>query len=523
MDAVFILHALVQQFLNNNKRLYCAFVDFRRAFNSFNRNNLWYKLSTLGINGKILQVIRDMYNKCKACVRVYNDHSEFCNITIGLLEGEVMSPQLFALFIQDMELSLIDSEENGLRFDDLIIISLFFADDMVIFGKSTSELQRNLNNLYEYCTKWNLEVNTDKTKIIVFRKRGPTRHDECFTYNNEKIETVNDFNYLGTVFNYTGNFNLNQEYLTGKGLKALNCLFYNTRDFKLKPSTMLNLFDSLVGSILQYNAEVWGNTKSKNIETLHLKFCKRLLGVKRTTSSMSVYGELGRYPLYVARYVKVVKYWFRLLNTDNIIMQKMYAYMLNDCNRGKVNWVSNVKRLLDQFGFSNVFVDPFSVTPKNFCLSFKNRIVDCFVQKWNNDILLCSVLCSYKHFKTVFAFENYLDIVPKNLRYFLTKLRLSSHPLRIETGRYGRNRVDRHLRYCTLCDKNDIEDEYHFLFVCPAYNEIRKRFMNRQFYVRPNFIKFCEMFKSEKKEILTNVSKYIKEALEHRKNSVILT
>ena len=54
------------------------------------------------------------------------------------------------------------------------------------------------------------------------------------------------------------------------------------------------------------------------------------------------------------------------------------------------------------------------------------------------------------------------------LRSVLTKLRLPSHKLRIETERYNRNRTDRELRYCTLCNVNDVEDEYHFLLICPA-------------------------------------------------------
>ena len=60
---------------------------------------------------------------------------------------------------------------------------------------------------------------------MVFRKRGVIRLNEKWTYADENLESVNDFNYLGTVFNYTGNFSMNQEYLSGKGLKALNTLF----------------------------------------------------------------------------------------------------------------------------------------------------------------------------------------------------------------------------------------------------------------------------------------------------------
>ncbi len=64
---------------------------------------------------------------------------------------------------------------------------------------------------------------------MVFRKRGPVKQNETWTYNGGHIEVVNDFNYLGVVFNYTGSFVLNNQTLSGKGLKAMNTLLVNIR------------------------------------------------------------------------------------------------------------------------------------------------------------------------------------------------------------------------------------------------------------------------------------------------------
>jgi hypothetical protein len=114
------------------------------------------------------------------------------------------------------------------------------------FDLHTSDLQKNLYLLFTYCSTWRLEVNPDKSKIVVFRKRGP---DENGLINNMHIEVASYFNYLGTVFNYTGTFNLNQETLTGKGLIALNILLANTKGMPLKPSTLCQLFDAFVGSV----------------------------------------------------------------------------------------------------------------------------------------------------------------------------------------------------------------------------------------------------------------------------------
>ena len=80
----------------------------------------------------------------------------------------------------------------------------------------------------------------------------------------------------------------------------------------------IRLFDSLISPILLYGSEIWGIYNYKEVDRLHLKFCKHLLGVKPQTSSAAVLGELGRYPLYVKE--RALRYWFKIMkNTDNPI------------------------------------------------------------------------------------------------------------------------------------------------------------------------------------------------------------
>ena len=151
---------------------------------------------------------------------------------MGLKQGAVISPMLFSLFIEDLKLFLQNDQCSGLSLDEITFILMLFVDDVVILGKDRDDLQKSLDHLEHYYNKWGLQVNTEKTKIMVFRKRGGLRNNESWTYKGDNHEVVNNFNYLGTVFNYTGNFALNQETLVGKGLKALNCLLYNTKKYE---------------------------------------------------------------------------------------------------------------------------------------------------------------------------------------------------------------------------------------------------------------------------------------------------
>ena len=107
---------------------------------------------------------------------------------------------LFSLFIEDLELFLQNDQCSGLSLDEITFILMLFTDDMVILGKDSDDLQKSLDRLEHYCNKWGLQVNTEKTKIIVFRKRCGLRDNESWTYKGDNLEVVSNFNYLGTVF-----------------------------------------------------------------------------------------------------------------------------------------------------------------------------------------------------------------------------------------------------------------------------------------------------------------------------------
>ena len=69
--------------------------------------------------------------------------------------------------------------------------------------------------------------------------------------------------------------------------------------------------------------------------------------------------------------------------------------------------------------------------------------------------------------KLNFIYEEYLDLVPHNLRCFITRLRISAHSLRIYTGRFGVNRLPGHERLCLNCNLQGVADVYHFVCMCP--------------------------------------------------------
>ena len=168
--------------------------------------------------------------------------------------------------------------DDTMLINDFNLFMLQYADDAVFFAKSAESLQNMLNKLHEYSALWELRVNTDKTKIMIFEKGRKTNID--IFYNNILLEVVDNFKYLGTMFYKNGIWNRTRKRLSDYGAFAfhnLNRLFQN---ITLSDTEMFKLFDCLVGSVLSYASKIWGFHKAPDVERLHMRFYRNILGVK---------------------------------------------------------------------------------------------------------------------------------------------------------------------------------------------------------------------------------------------------
>ena len=111
------------------------------------------------------------------------------------------------------------------------------------------------------------------------------------------------------------------------------------------------------------------------------------------------------------------------------------------------------------------------------------------------------------------------SIFDKKFRVSLTKFRLSSHDLAIETGRY--TNMPRDQRICLQCNMNMVETEYHFLLVCPKYRELRHNFLKRYYCHWPNLFKFENIMSSQCNKTINNLAKFIYYGFKLRENTLL--
>ena len=134
--------------------LFCAFIDYRKAFDSIDRSLLWQKLLSYNINGKVFNIIREIYSKAKSCIRKDKMISDYFMCNIGVRQGDNLSPVLFALLIYDFT-EYVSTTYGGLNIaqscypslinsEDIVLLKLFvllYADDTIILVENEIELQ----------------------------------------------------------------------------------------------------------------------------------------------------------------------------------------------------------------------------------------------------------------------------------------------------------------------------------------------------------------------------------------------
>ena len=331
------------------------------------------KLQRAGINGKIYKLIKSMYQNSSSRVKCKNTLTDDIDIKQGVHQGSVLSPLLFNIFINDIGKTLLADDAPILYHSK--VNHLLYADDLVLMSTTEEGLQRNIDKLQDFCTKWGLTINTNKSKVMTFSKTGRMVKDKFrFVIGKDDIEYVNQYKYLGVIFTSNAKFSVAEKNLSMKASRALFSIKQSIFDKTIKPSSILHIFDSLVKPIALYNSEIWTAYKycfkGKTIEELfaltlkntnefdktYMRFCKYVLGVNSKACNFAVISEQGRFPLVISIITNCINFWLHTIqSTSDSLLQKAYQEQVNSSNNNNNIWLQFVKSMLYDLGFSHVW------------------------------------------------------------------------------------------------------------------------------------------------------------------------
>ena len=534
MDHIFTLLCILTLYERLQKNLFIAFIDYQKAFDTVWRAGLWLKLINEGISGKFLNVVKDMYSKSKSCVLLNNEKSEHFGSYAGVRQGEILSPLLFALYINDLEGFLRNKGVQPLRgllnisgevvdFNDneiiifLDLLTLFYADDTIIFADSAIGLQFALEELQNYCENWKLTVNEDKTKVMCITKGRYRKENYEFVYNGKKLETVDEFIYLGLCFTKKGLTNKTVTCRETASKKAMFGFLNRCKQNHIPIEVQLDVFKKTVVPCMLYGGEVWGYNNIECLEIIQRKFLKYSLKIKSSTPTAMIYCETGYLSLETELKIKIITYWVNLITgRKDKISYKIYLICLSLYKRGLLlfPWMKNVVEILNSTGFSNIFIEQFEMEEKYlkniFLRQIKSTIRDQAVQvllaEINNDEIKFSF---YNELISFHGVQKYLKKMPPDIWVPVVKIRTKNHKLPVEIYSWKIAFKPLPERTCTICDMGEVGDEYHFVMNCPVFNEDRNKLLPT-IKNDKSLGMFIKLLKSDDIKILRGLAKFLK-------------
>ena len=502
-----------KQFNNNgNRKLYVAFIDFAKCFDTINRNILWPILMKNGIEGKLIKCIKSMYESVKARVRASdNSLTDIINCTLGVKQGDICSPILFSLYINELAIEIVRNGRHGVTFDLYELFVLLLADDIVLCSETVVGLQNQLNNLQRAARRLHLTVNLAKSNIIVFRKGGYLAERETWFYNGVIMPVVNVYKYLGIFFSTKLSFTAACKDISSKAKRALLFVIQRLRQYDNSSfQVLMKIFDAQIQPIMQYGSEVWGLEKAAvECEKVHLYALKKFLNVDMKTPNDLIYTELRRYPITINSAINAIRYWLRLIQMErNRLPRKAYDVLCKLDSKGKETWATNVRLCLFRNGFGYAWLNQGVGNVSTFLKSLKERLVDIRWQQVNDHL---SNSERFTFYSMIGGHENllpcYLSLnLKRHLKCKMTKFRFGVSDINVHFFRY-RNCNQRQL-FCPYC-KDTEESEVHFVLCCPLYAAARKQYIKPKFWRTPNAFKLSILLSSKFEKTAGDLCRYL--------------
>jgi hypothetical protein len=468
LDHLYTLTSMIQARKSKHQSTFVCYVDAHKAFDSVNRNCLWYKLRQLGLKGQFLTAIQSFYNNVTSCVKVNDRTTNWFPIELGVKQGCPLSPTLFSLYINDLADELQDTN-FGLYAGEHKISMLMFADDIAIISGSETGLQNQMNILQDWCTKWRIQLNIDKTKIVHYRGKAMAKSEYEFSYLGKQLDYVEKYKYLGLWLHehLEWKYTVNELYQTAnRSLNVLICRYYNLGGVSV--DIFKKLFDSYVKPIMTYGSAIWGLNQYPNMKRLQLRAAKFILGIPRRCSNASSLGDLGWEPYTVLLKTEAVRYLCRLRNMDvSRFPKQIHLWTLSLSGK---SWEKRMKKLTTDLDMDYVWHTELINSKETARVAAQNLAV--FERgKWYQDMWNNTKLNYYRIHKRHFEPAVYTACLPRQQRSAMALLRSGCFPLAIETGRWTKPKTPVEHRVCPFCP-GQVETEIHFLLQCSMYDDL---------------------------------------------------
>ena len=308
LSHILTIRRIIEGVKSKNLKSVLTFVDFKKAFDSVDRNKLIHILRAYGIPEKLVSAISIMYADTMAKVVSPDGETEFFEILAGVLQGDTLAPFLFIIVIDYVMRTALEGHTNPglpLKLDRSSrlprkvnqssqcakhIMDTEYADDLCLISETLAQAQEFLKWVEEAAAEVGLSINENKTEYMCFNQTG----NKLTSMSDKELNIVSDFVYLGSWINTT------ERDLSIRIAKSWSASIKLDKIWKSDLSRKLKIqfFKATVESVLLYGAECWTLTKQleKKLDGTYTRLLRASLNIswRQRLTNKSLYGDLPK-------------------------------------------------------------------------------------------------------------------------------------------------------------------------------------------------------------------------------------
>ena len=290
-DHIFNLKIIIEKCREFNRDLYICFIDYSKAFDCVQHTQLWRMMTEMNFPKQEIQLIKTLYQGQQSAVRTSCGMTEWFPVKKGVRQGCILSPYLFSIYtesiMRDVE-EAITGNIDAIAINGENITDLRYADDTALISGSEKGLKNLIATVKDHSKDKGLFLNAKKTKIM---KTDKTTQEVHVTIENETIENVEQFQYLGALINGNGDDTQEIKRRLAMGLDRLAKLQKLWKGSHRE--TQLRIIRSCVFPTATYGCETWilNMAVRKKINAFEMKCYRKMMKIpwteKRTNESIT--------------------------------------------------------------------------------------------------------------------------------------------------------------------------------------------------------------------------------------------
>ena len=439
LEQILTIRLLIDTARKKGYTLYIAFIDYRKAYDKVNRSLLLNHLASKGCGNRFLQALGQSLQNS---ISIIGD--ETIESTMGVRQGGSTSCSLFTL-LMDYTIDKLRQVDNDGWLGDLH--TRLLMDDTVVLSANRASLLEKLHVLHAAAVDIGMDIHPYKSQYIAVNP-GDTFP---VMLDNVCVSFTNSYNYLGTPVAAEPLREQISSHVRTKSAHVFKFSSFCKKNCDSPFAVKKLVWNSAIQSALFYSCETWLSADLKCLSQPYLRTIKEMVGVRSQCCTDILLIETGIPPAQGLVYSRQKTFLAKLRQSPHFPgspVQKALDLAIDaECPMGK--WVSHLE------GISG---DPAEIELQRIRASVASNTSSRRVMYR----LLNPALNVHPMYK--------LPLVAERCRKATSRLRLGSHSLKIETGRWSR--IPREARLC-MC--GEVQDEVHVLLYCPITRPFRER------------------------------------------------